>query len=764
MFGDVGRWLAGVGVVAAATVTGLDLGLAQALERQVQTLFFELRGPIVPPEDVVILAIDEASLAQGEFVQAEPDRYGHLAPIAAWPWQRAAYATAIDKLMAAGADAIALDIIFSTPSSYGPEDDQQLAAALERHRGRVVLAAQYTQTDVLQGFTTELTAPLAEFCDRPTCLGSINFLIDADGRIHQRGERYWQHLRDHSPEAQAEVLTQLAPLATATLEAAQQPMPPTQGNFLFFHGPNQTFEHIPFWYVLDPVTWNGYLRSGAYFTDKIVLIGSTATVHQDFHPVPFAESWLYPQPMAGVEIHANAIATLLQGKTLRYLFPAAGIRGVFVLVGAGGAAWWFSRPKQPLRRLIWAIALALGWVGLSYGLFVGKQVVVPTALPGGAIALGGLSQLIVGSVKEQKRKQQLRDTLRQYVTSPIVQEIISQQDDLQDLLRERELALSGKILGNRYRIIRVLGSGGFSETYVAEDRQRPGNPLCVVKQLRLLSGNEGTLRLARRLFATEAETLERLGRHDQIPQLLASFEENEEFYLVQELIQGHPLSRELLPHRLFSEGQTVNMVLEILEVLAFVHQEGVIHRDLKPSNIIRRHRDGRLVLIDFGVAKKFSTQLAESDHESRFTISVGTPGYMPAEQSAGRPHLNSDIYALGMMAIEALTGQAPHNLEHHPKTGRIVWRHLVPDLNLALADVIDQMVHPDLTLRYSSAQAVQTALAPFFDPDITYLSLERVEDPFSLPFPSETLMSDMDEGQDDTTAIPPENWVQQEFQ
>ncbi|HEY9663390.1 MAG TPA: serine/threonine-protein kinase, partial [Allocoleopsis sp.] len=325
----------------------------------------------------------------------------------------------------------------------------------------------------------------------------------------------------------------------------------------------------------------------------------------------------------------------------------------------------------------------------------------------------GLSQLVVGTVKEQVRKQRLRDTLKQYVTSPIVQEIISQDDDLQDLLYERELALAGKVLGNRYRISKVLGAGGFSETYVAEDLQRPGQPACVVKQLKVVSGNPNTIALAQRLFFTEAETLERLGQHSQIPQLLAYFEENQEFYLIQELIQGHPLSRELLPGRSLPETEVVNILSDLLGILEFVHAHGVIHRDLKPSNIMRRRLDAKLVLIDFGIAKRITTQLAESDEQTKFTIPVGTPGYMPGEQSAGRPHFNSDIYALGMIGIEALTGVAPRTLNYDTMTGAVIWEDQVPRMSAGLKAILNKMVHYDFAQRYQTVHDVQVDLARF---------------------------------------------------
>lgn len=700
--------------VAASIATVLNPAWVQLLERQTQAFFFETRGTVAPPKDIVILAIDESSLSQGEFFQADPQRYGDLEPIQAWPWQRSAYATVVDRLLAAGAKAVAIDLIFSTPSSYGEADDRRLTQTLQQHSSRIVLASQYAQLDTPQGFMTQIATPLLKFCQSDRCLGFINFPLEPDGRIHQFGEQFLAHLMHNSPLEQAEVLEQLPTFAESTLRAAQTDYPPRSGNSIFFYGPAQTFAQIPFWQVLDSTTWKNNLQSGAFFKDKIVLIGSTALAHQDFHAAPFSGSWLYPQRMSGVEIHANAIATLKAGKAIAEAIPNASLRGLIVLIGIAGSGWLLSRPKQPFKRLAGGIGLAIAWMGMSYALFVQMRLIVPAAIPATAIAFSGVSLLVTGSIQEQLRKQKLRDTLKNYVTSPIVQEIISQQDDFEDLRRERELALAGKVLGGRYRIVKVLGSGGFSETYVAEDSQRPGNPYCVVKQLRVISDDPNTLKLARRLFATEAETLERLGQHDQIPQLLASFEENNEFYLVQEFIQGHPLNHEILPNRSLPEAKVIQILFDLLEVLTFVHAQGVIHRDLKPANIMRRLRDGRLVIIDFGIARKITTQLAESSPE-KYTVSVGTPGYMPSEQSSGRPQFNSDIYALGMTAIYALTGKSPHTLMHDADTGAVLWRTetVVSD---EFAVVLDRMVHHDFTQRYRSVLEVRIALTPLILP------------------------------------------------
>lgn len=143
-----------------------------------------------------------------------------------------------------------------------------------------------------------------------------------------------------------------------------------------------------------------------------------------------------------------------------------------------------------------------------------------------------------------------------------------------------------------------------------------------------------TLNAGKILFDREAEALEKLGHHDQIPRLLAHFEDNQKFYLVQEFIEGHDFTQELRPNKQLSEAFVIQFLSDILEVLAFVHQQQVIHRDIKPSNIRRRESDGKLVLIDFGAVKQVSTQVVNSQGQTKVTIAIGSPGYMPSEQSA----------------------------------------------------------------------------------------------------------------------------------
>lgn len=270
--------------------------------------------------------------------------------------------------------------------------------------------------------------------------------------------------------------------------------------------------------------------------------------------------------------------------------------------------------------------------------------------------------------------------------------------------------MQGRILGGRYQIISHLGGGGFGTTFVAEDRHLPNKPLCVVKHLKLkISAAPIVLQTVRRLFNTEAEVLYQLGNYDQIPRLYAHFEEDEEFYLVQELIEGRELRQELLLGQQLSETEVIRLLQEIIEILAFVHQQNVIHRDIKPANLIRRKQDGKLVMIDFGAVKQISSKVINSQGQTSLTVAIGSPGYMPAEQQAGKPRFCSDIYAVGMIGIQALTGVYPTQLPEDSATSEIIWGDRVrvsPDL----ADILDKMVRYDFRQRYQSAAEVLKSL------------------------------------------------------
>lgn len=268
------------------------------------------------------------------------------------------------------------------------------------------------------------------------------------------------------------------------------------------------------------------------------------------------------------------------------------------------------------------------------------------------------------------------------------------------------------LLGGRYQIIRRLSSGGFSRTFLVADLHLPGHPRCVIKQLKVQDKDTSTLDMARRLFDTEAKVLYQLGNHPQIPTLLAHFEEEQEFYLAQEYIEGSRLSHQIEEGKPWTETRVVLLLQEVLEILAFVHRQQVIHRDVKPSNLIRRHRDGKVVLIDFGAVKQVSSSpLVDAETgATNLTVAIGTHGYMPNEQYAGKPRFSSDVYAAGIMGIRALTGLHPQKMGEDPDTCELAWRTHAPSVSAALADVLDRMVRYDFRDRYPTAQEALEAL------------------------------------------------------
>jgi serine/threonine protein kinase len=268
--------------------------------------------------------------------------------------------------------------------------------------------------------------------------------------------------------------------------------------------------------------------------------------------------------------------------------------------------------------------------------------------------------------------------------------------------------MSHPLLGSRYQIIRRLGGGGFGQTYLAEDQHLPGKPFCVVKHLQPKSQHHEVMQASQQLFEDEAKALHDLGHHPQIPRLTAHFQENNEFYLVQEFIQGTVLSQELKQRRTLTEVEVWDFLIEVLTVLEFVHQHQVIHRDIKPANLIRRQIDGKIILIDFGAVKQL-TQHPWAIEAPTLSVAVGSSGYSPPEQLAGKACFASDVYAVGMIGIQALTGILPKQLPTDNQTHEVLWRNQ-GKVSRELGDILDRMVRYDFRQRYQSVSEVLTDL------------------------------------------------------
>jgi serine/threonine protein kinase len=267
------------------------------------------------------------------------------------------------------------------------------------------------------------------------------------------------------------------------------------------------------------------------------------------------------------------------------------------------------------------------------------------------------------------------------------------------------------LLNNRYQVIQTLGAGGFGTTYLAEDTQMPSHRKCVIKQLKPIANNPDVYQLVQERFQREAAILEELGDvNAQIPRLYAYFAEAGEFYLIQEWIEGMTLRDRVQTGGTQPEAIVREILIHLLPVLSYVHDKRIVHRDIKPDNIILRKRDGKPVLIDFGAVRETMGTVVNSQGGSASSIVIGTPGFMPSEQAAGRPLYSSDLYSLGLTMIYLLTARFPQELDLDPQTGEVIWRKYAPQVSPEFASVLEKTIQYHPRDRYATAQDMLAAL------------------------------------------------------
>lgn len=275
------------------------------------------------------------------------------------------------------------------------------------------------------------------------------------------------------------------------------------------------------------------------------------------------------------------------------------------------------------------------------------------------------------------------------------------------------------ILVGRYLPTKLLGRGGFGAAFLACDRYTPGMRQCVVKQFQP-AGNlsETQLKLAQDLFEREAIVLEEIGtQHEQIPDLFAYFpiivssfsqpgQQEQFFYLVQEYIDGQNLEEELNHKGKFSEQEVLDVLQNVLKILQFVHNKGIIHRDIKPSNIMR-HRNGKLYLLDFGAVKQVANTPPGGVGSSTGIFSLG---FAPPEQmSGGQVFPSTDLYALAVTAVMLLTGEKDVTKLFDVYSNQWKWQERV-SVSPLVANTLDRMLLPAANQRFQSAQEVLEAL------------------------------------------------------
>lgn len=268
-----------------------------------------------------------------------------------------------------------------------------------------------------------------------------------------------------------------------------------------------------------------------------------------------------------------------------------------------------------------------------------------------------------------------------------------------------------ELLNNRYLLLQKLGGGGFGDTFLAEDTNMPSKRRCVIKQLKPIENKPEVYQLVKERFAREAVVLEELGEgNHQIPKLYAYFTIDEQFYLVQEWIAGQTLGKKLQLEGVQTESFVREFLLDILPVLDYVHSKKMVHRDIKPDNIIVRQSDSKPVLIDFGTVKETMVTIINSHGSTTSSIVIGTSGFMPPEQAAGRPVYASDLYSLGMTAIYLLTHRNPKTLDIDYQTGEILWQQYALNISPNLVRVLHKAVQSHWCDRYQTANEMLEAL------------------------------------------------------
>ncbi|MGB3299637.1 MAG: serine/threonine-protein kinase [Phormidesmis sp.] len=331
-----------------------------------------------------------------------------------------------------------------------------------------------------------------------------------------------------------------------------------------------------------------------------------------------------------------------------------------------------------------------------------------------------------------------------------------------------------RLFRNRFAVIRRLGKGGFSTTYLAQDVSTTPPLPCVIKRLKyklqpdhstpsalnqpLLSRSKAALAAERiqRRFQQETHAMARLGRHSQIPRLLEHFTDDGQFYLVQEHILGHTLSQEISrsgpqnkqQNEQQSEQQVKQFLREMIPIIRYIHRQNLLHLDIKPANIMRRQADQKLVLIDFGAVRRYSAEVSPETLSNNPFGSLskkagrgcGTIGFSPSEQLAGRPTFASDIYALGVTCLCLLTQISPLALATSWQGQNLRWQESV-DVSDHFARVLSKMLYFEADRRFQNTHELERAMnLENHYPDLkTCLTTEALTDqtfsgPFSDPF------------------------------
>jgi len=275
---------------------------------------------------------------------------------------------------------------------------------------------------------------------------------------------------------------------------------------------------------------------------------------------------------------------------------------------------------------------------------------------------------------------------------------------------------------NRYEIFSHLADGGMSTIYIVKDTSL-GNKKFILKSMCVYNFPDQNKEHVIERFRSEAIILANLN-HPQLPRVTDFFvsDNNINFYLVMDYIEGSDLAKQLSQKNKFTEAEVIRITIEVLTILEYLHGEGIISRDIKPSNIMIKP-DGTIVLIDFGIALKITVNKNIISAQSMTTQTlVGTPVFTAREQYFGNSDPRSDLHALAVTMYVLLTG-----LTLSPEETLKPIKQVCPEISDALADIIDKNTDHRIDFRHQSASEMKSAIQQINKPINNKATATKIE-------------------------------------
>ena len=386
----------------------------------------ETRGVRPVPGNLVIVAIDDFSLQQTANGDLSNDPL--LRSLSQWPWPRSIHATVLNRLIDAGVSAVGFDLLFETPSSHGPDDDEEFAEALQRHRDQVVLGVQVlTSRGPVAGMALADLTPALKSSKTALRQGLLNGEPDADGVIRRRPGHASQRMRQQLGSAVPDGLS----VALLKLQDTSADLSTSPRDLLDPYGPPGTVPTLSIWEILEPKSYAS-LKASERLRNALVLVGPTANVFQDLHPAVFSGR----QGMPGVELHATELANRLDNHSLRWVPEPPGwnlLMAAVVLV-AGLSGGRYERPLTRLGSLLGASGLLIAGASV---LIIWGGMLLPAVGLAGSLAITGIVSSADATVRLQWQRRRLRQTLGRYLSPAVAAEIADQPEEADGLLGGR---------------------------------------------------------------------------------------------------------------------------------------------------------------------------------------------------------------------------------------------------------------------------------------------------------------------------------------